>query len=159
MHTTGDSGVSRLVSVLLSSASLSLSLLLSLTKHTCRFTPLCSLGGKKNTQRVKNMREKMRLFSRTLKMSFCHNETYIGRQGNYRLSYNIKTNNMEWNASIYIYTYIYITLVWSKVFNLILNRMILVGVSKKCIHAERKEWKAERPGNIREKSSIIYTIV
>lgn len=43
MHTTGDRGVSRLVSVLLSSASLSLSLLLSLTKHTCRFAPVCSL--------------------------------------------------------------------------------------------------------------------
>lgn len=40
VHTTGDKGVSRLVSVLLSSASLSLSLLLSLTKHTCRLTPL-----------------------------------------------------------------------------------------------------------------------
>lgn len=46
MLTTGDSGVSRLVSVRLSSASLSLSLLLSFTKHTCRFTPLCSLRGK-----------------------------------------------------------------------------------------------------------------
>lgn len=43
LRTTGESGVSRLVSVLLSSASLSLSLLLSLTKHTCRLTALCCL--------------------------------------------------------------------------------------------------------------------
>ena len=42
-HTIGDRGVSRLVSVLLSSASLSLSLPLSLTKQICRFIPLCSL--------------------------------------------------------------------------------------------------------------------
>lgn len=42
--TMGDKGVSRLVSVLLSSASLSLSLLLSLTKHIWRFIPLCNLG-------------------------------------------------------------------------------------------------------------------
>lgn len=41
--TIGDRGVSRLVSVLLSSASLSLSLPLSLTKQICRFMPLCSL--------------------------------------------------------------------------------------------------------------------
>lgn len=41
----GDRGVSRLVSVLLSSASLSLSLPLSLTKQICRFIPLCSLQG------------------------------------------------------------------------------------------------------------------
>ena len=44
LSTMGERGVSRLVSVLLSSASLSLSLLLlSLSKHTCRFTPPCSL--------------------------------------------------------------------------------------------------------------------
>lgn len=43
--TMGDRGVSRLVSVLLSSASLSLSLPLSLTKQICRFMPLCSLQG------------------------------------------------------------------------------------------------------------------
>lgn len=42
--TIGDKGVSRLVSVLLSSASLSLSLPLSLTKQICRFIPLCRLG-------------------------------------------------------------------------------------------------------------------
>ena len=42
--TMGDRGVSRLVSVLLSSASLSLSLPLSLTKQICRFIPLCRLG-------------------------------------------------------------------------------------------------------------------
>lgn len=60
-HTTGESGVSRLVSVLLSSASLSLSLLLSLTKHTCRLTPLCSLGVE--TQRVKTMRDEILIFS------------------------------------------------------------------------------------------------
>ncbi len=40
VYTMGDSGVSRLVSVLLSSASLSLSLPLSLTKQICRFIPL-----------------------------------------------------------------------------------------------------------------------
>lgn len=44
--TMGDRGVSRLVSVLLSSASLSLSLPLSLTKQICRFMPLCSLQGR-----------------------------------------------------------------------------------------------------------------
>ena len=44
LSTMGERGVSRLVSVLLSSASLSLSLLLlSLSKHTCRFPPPCSL--------------------------------------------------------------------------------------------------------------------
>src|SRR4029434_3792966 len=42
--TTGDCGVSRLVSVLLSSASLSLSLLLSFTKHICKFTPFWCLS-------------------------------------------------------------------------------------------------------------------
>ena len=48
--TMGDKGVSRLVSVLLSSASLSLSLPLSLTKQICRFIPLCRLGrSKQNT--------------------------------------------------------------------------------------------------------------
>lgn len=40
----GDNGVSRLVSVLLSSPSLSLSLPLSFTKQICRFIPLCNLG-------------------------------------------------------------------------------------------------------------------
>lgn len=44
--TMGDKGVSRLVSVLLSSASLSLSLPLSFTKQICRFIPLWSLQGK-----------------------------------------------------------------------------------------------------------------
>lgn len=44
-RTMGDRGVSRLVSVLLSSASLSLSLPLSFTKQICRFIPLCSLQG------------------------------------------------------------------------------------------------------------------
>lgn len=44
--TIGDKGVSRLVSVLLSSASLSLSLPLSLTKQICKFIPLCNLEKK-----------------------------------------------------------------------------------------------------------------
>lgn len=47
----GDRGVSRLVSVLLSSASLSLSLPLSLTKQICRFIPLCSLWGRDRRER------------------------------------------------------------------------------------------------------------
>lgn len=45
--TMGDNGVSRLVSVLLSSASLSLSLPLSFTKQICRFIPLCNLREEK----------------------------------------------------------------------------------------------------------------
>lgn len=51
----GDRGVSRLVSVLLSSASLSLSLPLSLTKQICRFIPLCSLQVERQRTLVSNM--------------------------------------------------------------------------------------------------------